>query len=125
VSRAILAAPTGRHRKPSRRRRIADRLRTVRFFPARRRARLIEEARDRAYVARIAHHEPPPLVVAWMEVQAITAVLVPAWEPLPAATGPVPAAMAAVDGDRPWEYATGQFPKIIAAMGDQDASATG
>lgn len=125
---AALAARPHSHRKP-RRPGLLARWRTWREQQTRRqilghRTVDIELARHGAQMARVEHHEPSPAVAAACAVTALTvaaadAVSVPpvrVGEPGPVATGPLPAAMADVDGDRPWEYPTGQFTALIDQM---------
>lgn len=90
----------------------------------RRRAEDIEIARHGAQMARVEDHEPGPAVAAACAVTALIEAATDAagvppvrvGEPGPVATGPLPAAMADVDGDRPWEYPTGQFTALIDQM---------
>lgn len=78
----------------------------------------IEIARHDAQMARVEDHHVPPAVAAGCAVTALTVaatdvICVPpvrVGEPGPAATGPLPGAMEDADGDRPWKYATGQWP---------------
>lgn len=96
----ILAPHTGRRRKPSLRRRLTAR------WHARRTRKAIEAARDEAYAERIKPRKPSQLATMQIKADVLTAVA-------SAATGPLPAAMADVDGDRPWEFPTGQWPAFM------------
>lgn len=77
----------------------------------------IEADRDEAYAIRLqAHHDVPPAAAARVTADVLGAVLA-------TATGPLPPAMQDEDGERPWEYETGQFTKLIAAMGQPPRTA--
>ncbi len=106
----------------------------ARHFPGARarQAQAIEEARHGAWLARVAQHTPSPLAARQIQVAALTGAMpggawaaipppVPAWEPVPANDGPLPAAMQDEAGERPWAYETGQWPALIAGMDQGDS----
>lgn len=112
MTAATVARPHS-HRKPSRLHRFTARWHAWRQRNTRRQ---IEEARTDAWLARVEHHEPGPAVAAACAVTALIEVATgpmhpPAWAEVPAADGPLPAALEAEPpADEFPHLRPGQFP---------------